>query len=68
VLCDFIGIASFQLDSTGAWSIIGSLPFDIGGSGQLAPAAPEPERGALLGVALLGAGLASRPRALDERG
>lgn len=67
VFCDVIGIASFQLDSAGVWSISGSEPFDVGVGGQLTPI-PEPVSGALLGLGLLGAGFAHRRRAVNDKG
>jgi hypothetical protein len=67
VFCDAIGIASFQLDSIGAWSIFGSEPFDVGVGGQLAPI-PEPVSGALLVLGLLAAGFTRRRCAVNDKG
>jgi len=57
VVCGSVGLAFFELDASGAWSVSGSEPFDTGNDGQLAPAVPEPGAAASLALGPLGAGL-----------
>lgn len=57
--CSGVGLAFFELDSSGTWSVFGTESFDTGGGGQLA-VVPEPASGVMLSLALLGAGYARR--------
>ena len=48
--CNGIGLVYFTLNSTGDWSVEGTMPFDIGSNGLFTPASPSavPLPGALL--------------------
>ncbi len=67
--CD-VGLVSFELNSTGDWSVSGEVASDVGSGGQFtsANAIPEPGTVALLAISLAGFGFTRKRKAVNDKG